>query len=91
MAMNYCDYYLMTLSVYISRSLISPLGVIFIDEDKVLWIWCNDLNGSRISLYLQSDSMKMHPPVETFVSYKEPSRFAFNYYRGTGYLLEVKL
>jgi len=92
-AMNYCNYYLKVICLYVSRGLISPLDFVFTSDGKEFWIWYTDLVDSTVSLYLQSASWKMHLPVETLISYNESSKFALSHGNEDikGYLLEVNL
>jgi len=91
--MNYCDYYMKVLSIYISRGLMSPLDLVYTPKDKEFWIWYTDLDNSSVTLFLHSASWEMYPPVETLVSYKELLKFALSYGNEDikGYLLEVNL
>jgi len=65
--MNYCDYYLKVLSLYISRSLMSLLDFAYTPGDREFWIWDLEVDNRAVVLYPQSDSLEAYPPVESTV------------------------
>ena len=68
--MNYCDYYLKVLSIYISTRAMSPLDLFYSPRDRELYIWNPGADDRNVVLYPQSGSWKVHPPVESVISYK---------------------
>ena len=100
MAMNYCDYYMNTLSVYISTRQILPFDLWYFIDMGQLYIWYPGVEYKTIVLYLKSDSRKLYPPVECMVEDYTPHRNLMFFYDSIitknrkipiGYKLEVNL
>jgi hypothetical protein len=91
--MNYCDYYLKVLSIYISTRAISPLDLVYLPNDRELYIWYPGVDDRSVVLYLHSSSWKWYPPVESIIG-NEDTHFTFGYegrITPPGYITEVKL
>jgi hypothetical protein len=91
--MNYCDYYMKVLSIYISTRSMSPLDLFYSPGDRELYIWYPGADDRSVVLYLYSSSWKAYPPVESIIS-NEGTHFTFGYesrITPQGYTTEVKL
>jgi len=91
--MNYCDYYLKVLSIYISTRAMSPLDLFYSPSDKELYIWNPAVDNKGVTLFLYSTSWKAQPPVESIVNYKLMN-FTFLYESKKtpqGYIAQVML
>jgi len=100
MAMNYCDYYMNTLSVYISTRQVLPFDLWYIDDDRDFYIWYPGVEDKSVYLYLKSNSRKLYPPVECMVEDENNHENLFFFYDSIinesekipiGYKFEVNL
>ena len=76
--MNYCDYYMKVLSIYISTRAMSPLDLFF----SGVWdfyIWYPEIDSKAVVLFLQSHSWKAYPPVESRVDDSGHTNLSFMY------------
>ena len=98
MAMNYCDYYMNTLSVYISTKVLSPLDFYY-PSSKSFYIWYPGVENRTVALFLQSNSRKAYPTIESRVYYSGHTSLSFIFYTvfnenrtvPIGYKFEVNL
>jgi len=70
MAMNYCDYYLKVLSLYVLTRAMSSFDLFYSPGDREFYIWYPGVDDRNVVLYPQSSSGKIHLPVESVISYK---------------------
>ena len=98
--MNYCDYYMKVLSIYISTRMLSPLDLFYSPENRELYMWYPEVEDRAIVLYLHSDSRKLYPPVECVVEDYTPHENLVFFYNSIitengkipiGYKFEVNL
>jgi len=76
--MNYCDYYLKVLSIYISTRAVLPLDLFFSD----IWdfyMWYPGVDDKVVVLYLQSSSWKVYLTVESRVHDSDHTNLSFVY------------
>jgi hypothetical protein len=77
MAMNYCEYYMNTLSIYISTRAMSSLDLVYYPDQREFYIWYPAVEDRSVVLYLKSDSRKVYPPIECLVQDAGPDNLFF--------------
>jgi len=79
--MNYCDYYLKVLSLYILTRAMSPFDLWYSRHSRNLSIW--NLEADKRSVVLTSSQYssfwEAHPPVESLVDYSGLTDLSFIY------------
>jgi len=81
--MNYCDYYLKVLSIYISTRAMSPFDLWYSLGDlgdKDFFIWNPGIDDRSVALFMYPRSWnRTQTPVESIINYKIPGNFTFIY------------
>jgi len=76
--MNYCDYYMKVLSIYISTRAVLPLDLFF-SNIWDFYMWYPEVDDKAVVLFLQSYSPKAYPPVESRVDDSDHTNLSFIY------------